>query len=61
MNNADPNSDLSLRHFRNPKEPTLAQYIAAYIEEEQKKLPHPEYIDSYLIQNAIDAYKGGAR
>lgn len=43
-------------------EPTLAQYIAAYIEEEHTR-KHNDYIsiDSYMIQDAIDAYMGGAR
>lgn len=45
-------------------EPTLAEYIAAYIEEEyiRQNIMHVTMeIDSYMIQNAIDAYNGGAR
>jgi hypothetical protein len=46
-----------------PKEqPTsglLAQYIATYIEEEKDR--GNRVIDSYMIQDAIEAYRGGAR
>lgn len=49
-------------------EPTLAQYIAAYIEEEAARSGNDNWfgaslfnIDSHMIQNAIDAYNGGAR
>ena len=46
-------------------EPTLAEYIAAYIEEEQSRNPSLDIqnymVDSHMIQNAIDAYNGGAR
>jgi len=57
-------AELLVEKFKaQPKpEPTLAQYIAAYIEEEytRRDSDHIE-IDSYTIQNAIDAYMGGAR
>lgn len=45
-------------------EPTLAQYIAEWIEEEyirQNVMDIPMEISSYMIQDAIDAYMGGAR
>lgn len=45
--------------------PTLAEYIATYIAEEQNQNFSGDIqnfmVDSYLIQNAIDAYNGGAR
>jgi hypothetical protein len=39
---------------------TLAQYIAEYIQEELYRGAIPSEIDSHLIQQAIDAYEGGA-
>jgi hypothetical protein len=38
----------------------LARYIADYIEHESNENEHCE-IDRYMIQNAIEAYLGGAR
>ena len=42
---------------------TLAHYIAKYIWEEFGFGRHelPEDLDRFLIQEAIDAYEGGAR
>ena len=39
---------------------TLAQYIAEYVQEEMYRGAIPSEIDSHLIQQAIDAYEGGA-
>lgn len=39
---------------------TLAQYIAAYIQEELQRGTNPNDIDTHLIQQALDAYAGGA-
>jgi len=39
---------------------TLAQYIAEYIQEELYRGAIPSEIDAHLIQQAIDAYNGGA-
>jgi len=39
---------------------TLAQYIAAYIQEELYRGTTPSELDAHLIQQAIDAYNGGA-
>ena len=39
---------------------TLAQYIAEYVQEEMYREAIPNEIDSHFIQQAIDAYEGGA-
>ena len=39
---------------------TLAQYVAEYVQEELNRGAIPSDIDSHLIQQAIDAYEGGA-
>ena len=57
MNEAEK---LVAQYKAKPKpEPTLAQYIAAYIEEEKDR--GNRVIDVFMIQDAIDAYMGGAR
>lgn len=38
----------------------LAQYIAAYIQEELERGVSPNDIGTWLIADAIDAYEGGA-
>ena len=65
MNEAEK---LTAHYKAQPKpEQTLAQYISAYIEEEhtrQKVVDADGFtigISSYMIQDAIDAYMGGAR
>ena len=63
MSNKTHAEQLVAQFKAQPKpEQTLAQYIAAYIEEEHAR-KHNEYISisSYMIQDAIDAYMGGAR
>ncbi len=68
MSNKTQAEQLVAQFKAQPKpEPTLAQYIAAYIEEEhtrQKIVDTDGFtieISSYMIQDAIDAYMGGAR
>lgn len=39
---------------------TLAQYIAEYVKEELDRGVTLDDIDAHLIQQAIDAYEGGA-
>lgn len=39
----------------------LAQYIAAYIQEELQRGVSPDDIGAWLICDALDAYAGGAR
>lgn len=39
----------------------LSAYIAEYIEYELDKKPHGLEIDSFMIQDAIEAFIGGAR
>ncbi len=46
--------------INNMKTKTLAQYVAEYIQEELYRGVIPSDIDSHLIQQAIDAYEGGA-
>lgn len=38
----------------------LAQYIAAYIQEELDRGVSPRDIGAWLIADALDAYQGGA-
>jgi hypothetical protein len=66
MSNKTTRAEQLVAQFKTqPKpEPTLAQYIAMWIEEEyirQNVMDIPMEISSYMIQNAIDAYMGGAR
>jgi hypothetical protein len=39
----------------------LAQYVAAYIQEELDRGVSPRDIGAWLISDAFDAYQGGAR
>jgi hypothetical protein len=60
MSNKTHAEQLVAQFKAQPKpEPTLAQYIAAWLEEELSR--GNKTIDSYMIQEAIDAYMGGAR
>jgi hypothetical protein len=45
----------------NAEQIKLAQYIAAYIQEELSRGVSPDDIGAWLIADAMEAYEGGAQ